>query len=63
MKLRSYKTTICGLAVFAIAAAFKAGWIDQESVTFAIGAATALGLALSKDFNASHTKDDKDKPQ
>jgi hypothetical protein len=63
MKLRSYKTTICGVAVLVIAVLYNFKIIDQESVTFAISAVTALGFALSKDFNASHTKDDKDKPQ
>ena len=63
MKLRSYKTTLCGFAVLVIAVLFNFKIIDQESVTFAIGVVTAVGFAMSKDFNASHSKDDKDKPQ
>lgn len=60
MKIRSYKTSLVALGILAFAGALKAGWIDQASVTEALALATAVGFFLTKDFNASHSKDAKD---
>lgn len=61
MKFRSYKTTLIGLLAIPLALCLKMGWLDQESIMAAALVLTTLLGLVAKDFNASHSKDEKPK--
>ena len=64
--LKSWKTTMVGLVLAAIAFLYHIGSISERDVVFITGLLTSLGFIASKDGNVSRTlfptKDEPKKP-
>ncbi len=51
--MKSWKTTVAGIAVAIVAAATALGYITETQGTAIMGALAALGLAAAKDSNVT----------